>query len=171
MAKRSGDSRGGWVGLMGWLALCFAAGGAGAVATVDVVPFYASLVKPPWAPPAWLFAPAWTVLYILMGVAAWLVWRERDLDETRALSRRQGLVLFVVQLVLNALWTWLFFRWRVGGVAMAELVLMCITVAIVARLFSRVKPIAAWLLVPYLCWMIYAGALNWTVWRANPGVF
>ena len=163
------DSRGGWKGLVGWIALCFVAGAAGSAAAYDVVPFYASLAKPVWAPPAWLFPPAWTVLYILMGTAAWLVWRERDLDEARALSRRQGLVLFVVQLVLNALWTWLFFRWRVGGIAMAELVLLWITVAIVARTFSRVKAVSGWMLVPYLCWLTYAGALNWAVWRANPG--
>jgi translocator protein len=169
--KGSANTRGGWVGLAGWLALCFAAGGAGTVATSGVQTFYAQLVKPVWAPPPWLFAPAWTLLYILMAVAAWLVWRERDLDEVRALSRRQGLVLFVVQLVLNALWTWLFFRWRLGGPALVELVLMWIMVAAVARLFSRVRPVSAWLLVPYLCWLVYAGALNWAVWRANPGVF
>jgi translocator protein len=157
--------------LVGWIALCFATGAIGSFATRNVAPFYASLAKPSWAPPATLFAPAWTVLYILMAVAAWLVWRERDLDETRALSRRQGLVLFVVQLALNALWTWLFFAWRLGGVAMAELVLLWITVAIVARQFARVKSASAWLLVPYLCWLIYAGALNWTVWRANPTTF
>jgi benzodiazapine receptor len=156
--------------LAGWLALCFAAGAAGAVATSGIKTFYADLTKPVWAPPAWLFGPAWTVLYILMAIAAWLVWRDAEVDGIRALSRRQGLVLFVVQLVLNALWTWLFFRWRLGGVAMAELVLMWITVAIVARLFSRVKRVSAWLLVPYLGWLVYAGALNWAVWRANPGI-
>lgn len=170
MSAESRESRGG-LALAGWLALCLATGGIGGFATAGIKEFYAALTKPSWAPPAWLFAPAWTVLYILMAVAAWLVWRERDVAEgVRALSRRQGLALFLAQLVLNALWTWLFFRWRLGGVAMAELVVLWIVVAVVALLFARVRPVSAWLLVPYLCWLIYAGALNWTVWRANPAV-
>ena len=146
-------------------------GFAGGLASIDASAFYAQLVKPSWAPPAWLFGPAWTVLYVLMGTAAWLVWRERALrDPARRRARRHGLAIYVVHLLVNALWTWIFFRWRAGGAAFAELVVLWVFIAITAVLFHRVRPLAAWLLVPYLAWVTYAGALNWAVWRANPGL-
>lgn len=158
----------GWVALAGWLALSLAAGAAGGVASANAGEFYAQLARPAWAPPSWLFGPAWTLLYVLMGVAAWLVWRERGAAD--APVRRVGLTLFVVQLVLNALWTWLFFRWRLGGWAFAELVVLALLVAATAVAFYRVRPLAGWLLAPYLAWLSYAGALNWAVWQGNPGL-
>ncbi len=157
----------GWLALAGWILLSLAAGAVGGIASSRAGEFYRLLERPAWSPPAWLFAPAWTTLYLLMGTAAWLVWRERD--DADPASRRTGLVLFVVQLALNALWTWLFFRWRLGGWAFAELVLLALLVMATAAAFFRVRRLAGWLLVPYLGWLAYAGALNWAVWRANPG--
>ena len=107
------------LGLLGWLAVCFAAAAAGGFASASAGDFYRQLVRPEWAPPAWLFGPAWTVLYLLMAVAAWLVWRDGGF-------RRRGvaLTLFLVQLAINALWTWLFFVWRLGALAFGEIVLL-----------------------------------------------
>jgi tryptophan-rich sensory protein len=151
------------VGLLGWLILCFAAAGIGALATAEAGEFYQQLVRPDWAPPAWLFAPVWTTLYLLMGIAAWLVWRTHGFRGARI-----ALVLFIVQLAVNALWSWLFFVWRRGDLAFAEvLVLWCLIVATVIS-FWRLKPLAAALLLPYLGWVTFASALTYSTWRLNP---
>ncbi len=96
-----------WLGLLGWIAIAAVAGAIGALASADAGVFYAALAKPVWAPPASLFGPVWSALYLLMGVAAWLVWRVRPPSDADRDVRRRGLKLFVVQLGLNALWTWL----------------------------------------------------------------
>lgn len=155
--------------LVGWLALVTVAGAIGAVASRDAGSFYGVLTKPSWAPPAWLFGPVWTALYLLMGVAAWLVWREQPADAAMQRERRLGLTLFVVQLALNALWTWLFFAWRQGLWAFLEIGLLWVVVALTAWQFARVRRLAAYLLLPYLAWVAFAAALTWAVWRANPG--
>ena len=100
------------LGLVGWLAVSFVAAALGAAASVDAGTFYRELARPDWAPSSRLFAPVWSVLYLFMGIAAWLVWRERDSRKVRAV-----LSLFLIQLAANALWTWLFFAWRLGAVA------------------------------------------------------
>jgi benzodiazapine receptor len=151
------------IGLLGWLALAFAAAAVGAIASVDAASFYAQLARPAWAPPASVFGPVWTVLYALMGVSAWLVWRERG-----AQLRLPALCVFVAQLVVNALWSWLFFYWKSGALAFGEvLILLALIIATVA-LFWRVRRLAAALLLPYLGWVAFASALTWSVWRANP---
>lgn len=154
-----------WLGLAGWLALAFAAAAIGAVASVSAREFYAALVRPAWAPPGWLFGPVWTALYALMGVSAWLVWRERGFAGARA-----ALALFIVQLAVNALWSWLFFAWRLGGPAFAEVLLLwCLIVATVIA-FRRISALAALLLLPYLAWVTFASALTFAVWRLNPAL-
>jgi len=151
------------VGLLGWLLVAFAAGGVGAVASVDAPSFYALLIKPSWAPPASVFGPVWSALYALMGVAAWLVWRSPG-------PKRVALALFGAQLVANALWSWLFFAWHRGALAAIEvLVLLALIVATVAAFWRRSRP-AAVLLVPYLLWVSFASVLTWAVWRSNPGL-
>jgi tryptophan-rich sensory protein len=151
------------VGLLGWLSAAFAAAAVGAVASVDAASFYAQLSKPSWAPPAWVFGPVWSVLYALMAVAAWLVWRSPG-------PRGTALGLFGVQLVANALWSWLFFAWHRGALAAVEiLVLLALIVATVAA-FWRASRLAGLLLVPYLLWVSFASVLMWTVWRGNPGL-
>jgi benzodiazapine receptor len=152
-------------GLVGWLAITFVAAGLGAIASADAGSFYAQLVRPAWAPPAWLFAPVWTLLYLLMGIAAWLVWRERRIPETRA-----ALSVYVVQLAANALWTWLFFAWRQGAAAFGEILVLWVLIAATMLLFWRIRPIAGALLVPYLAWVSFATALTFAVWKRNPGL-
>ena len=154
----------GALSLAGWIALSLAAGGVGAIASVDSREFYAALERPSWAPPGWLFGPVWTTLYVLMGVAAWLVWRA----PRAARLRVRGLWLFVLQLVLNALWTWIFFHWRSGAWALAEIALLWLLIVAVIACFAKVRPPAAWLLAPYLGWVTFAMALTWSVWQRNP---
>ncbi len=154
------------LGLLGWLALCFAASALGAVASVNAKDFYKALVSPSWAPPGWVFGPVWTVLFICMAVAAWLVWRSAG-DQK---SRRIALGLFVAQLAANCLWSWLFFAWRLGGVAFAEVLLLWVLIACTAVAFWRIKPLAGALFMPYLAWVSFAAVLNWVLWRGNMGV-
>lgn len=153
------------LGLLGWLAATFAAAALGAIASADAGDFYAALARPSWAPPASVFGPVWSVLYGLMGLAAWLVWRRRGFARARP-----ALVLFVAQLVANALWSWLFFAWHLGALAFAEAVVLWCLVAATVVAFHRVNLLAAVLLYPYLAWTTFAVALTYTVWRLNPGV-
>jgi tryptophan-rich sensory protein len=149
--------------LLGWLAVTFAAAAMGGIASGRAGEFYQALSLPEWAPPAQLFGPVWGTLYLLMGVAAWLVWRRGGFDRSGG-----ALPVFVVQLGMNALWPWLFFFWRLGGWAFTEIMLLWALVATTLMLFWRVRPIAGLLLVPYLAWITFAAALCRTVWRMNP---
>ena len=151
------------LGLLVWLAVAFAAAAIGAVATVDAGSFYSQLVRPTWAPPGWAFGPVWTVLYLLMAIAAWLVWREQGAGD-----RRLALTLFMVQLGANALWSWLFFAWRNGALAFAEVLVLLALIAATIAVFWRVRRLAGVLLLPYLAWVCLATALTWAVWQGNP---
>lgn len=145
------------------LAVTFLAAAAGGLASVDAAAFYSQLARPDWAPPGWLFGPVWSVLYVLMAVAAWLVWRAAGLARART-----PLALFVAQLAANALWSWLFFAWRLGALAFAEVLVLWALVAATIAAFWRVRSLAALLLVPYLAWVTFAAALTYSVWRRNP---
>ncbi len=156
-------SRRNGIGLVVWLLVSFAAGAIGGIASADAGSFYGSLVRPAWAPPSWLFAPVWSVLYLLMGIAAWMVWKTRGFRGARG-----RLTLFLAQLAANALWTWLFFAWHRGGLASAEIVILWVMILATIILFWRVRPLAGLLLVPYLLWVSFATALSVTVWKLNP---
>jgi tryptophan-rich sensory protein len=149
------------IGLIGWLTLCFTATATGIfVSTED---WYAELSKPSWNPPAWIFGPVWTVLYIMMAVAAWLVWREGGWPQQwRALS------LFVLQWLLNAIWTPLFFGLHLPGVAFVEMIALWVALVATIIAFWRVRVVAAILLIPYWMWVSFAAFLNFTIWRLNP---
>lgn len=157
MVKRSA------VSLLRWLALVVVVATLGALASRDAGSFYAQLTRPPWAPPSWLFGPAWTLLYLLMALAAWRV----DISPRRS---RAALVLFMVQLAVNALWSWLFFSWHLGGAAFVDVLLLDALVIATVAAFWRIDRLAAVLLVPYLGWIFFATALNGFVWRANPAL-
>jgi len=152
-------------GLLGWLAASFAAAALGGFASSNAGDFYQQLTRPAWAPPSWLFAPAWTLLYLLMGVAAWLVWRERGLR-----GARTALSLFLIQLAVNALWTWLFFVWHLGALALAEILILWALILCTIIAFWRVRAIAGALLIPYLAWVTFAAALTYAVWQRNPAL-
>ncbi len=151
------------LGLLAWLILTFAAAAIGAVASADAGAFYQQLTRPAWAPPGWLFAPVWSVLYVLIGISAWLVWRERGLRGAGA-----ALSLFLVQLAANALWTWLFFVWHLGAWAFAEILILWVLIVGTVATFWRVRPTAGALLLPYLAWVTFACALTFSTWQLNP---
>jgi len=153
------------IGLLGWLAISFVASGVGAMASIRAATFYGQLVQPSWAPPSSVFGPVWTMLYALMGIAAWLVWRAGGFR-----ANRSALTLFLVQLAVNALWSWLFFAWSRGALAFADIVLLWLLIVATLVSFWRVRPLAGALLIPYLLWVSFAAALNFSVWQLNPQI-
>lgn len=150
------------VGLAGWLLVSFAAAGIGAAASIQAAEFYSHLRLPGWAPPASVFGPVWTVLYFLMGISAWLVWARSGANGAYI-----ALTLFIVQLALNALWSWLFFAWKYGGLALVDVTLLWLVVAAMLVAFWRHTKLAGLLLVPYLSWITFAAVLNYSVWQMN----
>jgi tryptophan-rich sensory protein len=148
------------LGLIAWLAACFAAPALGAPFAPGE--WYAALQKPAWNPPAWIFGPVWMALYTMMACSAWLVWRRGGFA-----AQGRALTLFLVQLALNAAWTPLFFGLRQPGLAFAEIVLLWLALAATIRAFLPASRAAAWLLAPYLAWVSFAAALNFTLWRLN----
>jgi tryptophan-rich sensory protein len=149
-----------WLALAGWLLLCFTAAAFGGLFMPGE--WYASLKKPSWNPPGWIFGPVWTALYIMMGMAAWLVWLRGGFA-----TRRKPLTLFLAQLALNAIWTPLFFGFHWMGIAFAEILLLWLAIGATLLAFRPVSPVAAGLLAPYLGWVSFAAALNFTLWRLN----
>lgn len=142
--------------------VCFAAAAIGGIWTSrSVGTWYKEIEKPSWNPPSWIFGPVWTVLYLMMGIALWLVWREK--------ASALPLGLFAVQLVLNAAWSGLFFGLRLPGPAFAEIVLLWLAIVGTVVAFRPIAPAAAYLLLPYLGWVSFAAVLNFTVWRLNAG--
>lgn len=150
------------LGLAGWLLLSFAAAAIGSRFMPGA--WYASLAKPAWNPPAAVFAPVWTALYTMMGVAAWLVWRRAGFAGASV-----ALGLFVFQLALNALWSYLFFGAHRPDLAFYEIVVLWLAILGVMLLFWRVDWRAGALLAPYLLWVGFASFLNFTLWRLNGG--
>jgi tryptophan-rich sensory protein len=151
------------IGLVVCLLVTFAAAAIGGAASVRSGTFYRELTRPDWAPPAWVFGPVWSVLYALMGISAWLVWRDRGLR-----GARLELAVFLIQLAVNALWTWLFFAWRQGALAFGEILLLDALIVATVILFWRVRPLAGALLLPYLAWVCFASVLTYSVWQRNP---
>lgn len=152
-----------------WLALClfllaaFAASAIGGYATFESVrTWYPTLAKPAWNPPSWLFGPVWTLLYIMMSVAAWRIWLRRELSGASAALR-----LYFVSLALNALWSVLFFGLHRPGWALGEVVLFWACLVALQFRFRRLDPVAGWLWAPYLAWVTFATGLNATIWWLN----
>jgi len=154
--------RDGWFALAGWIFLLVGCGATmGGLFAPDA--WFAALLKPTWNPPSWLFGPVWTVLYISMAVALWLVRREPESEG----MRKRALVLFVIQFALNLLWTPLFFGLHSPGLAFVEICLLWIALLSTMLAFGRVRPLAGYLLLPYLLWVSFALVLNGTIWLMN----
>ena len=153
------------LGLIAWFVLSFAASTVGALASLQARSFYGSLSQPEWAPPSWVFGPVWTVLFAMMAITAWLVWRIGGIQ-----ANPQALLLFLLQLVFNALWSWLFFAWQLGALAFADIILLWILIVATLVSFWRVNRLAGALLVPYLLWVSFAAALNYALWQLNPQI-
>lgn len=143
-----------------WLAVSFSAALMGGLFMPG--DWFSSLQKPSWNPPGWIFGPVWTTLYILMAVAAWLVWRQGGWSK-----QRKPLLIFLVQLALNAAWTPLFFGLHQPGLALLDIALLWLAIIATIWAFRRVHLIAAALLIPYLAWVSFAAFLNYTIWQLN----
>lgn len=150
-----------WLGLAGWILLSFLAAVPGSF-FVSSAAEYQGLAQPAWAPPGWVFGPVWTALYLLMGIAAWLVWKEAGFAGASV-----ALGLFLVQLALNAAWTPLFFGAGLRGWAFLDIVLLWAAILGTVLLFWRIRPLAGALLIPYLAWVSFAAVLNAAIWRMN----
>ena len=146
------------------LAVPLAVGGlAGYATSSGVATWYPTLAKPSFNPPAWVFGPVWTVLYLMMGVAAYLVWR----IGTGTAGVRLALAVFLLQLVLNGLWSLLFFGLRSPGLALVDIALLWVAIGAAVWLFWRVVPAAGLLLLPYWAWVSFAAVLNGSIWSLN----
>lgn len=151
----------GWPSLIGFLLATFAVAAVGAVAASSARSTYDALELPSWAPPGWLFGPVWTVLYVMIGIAGWLLWRGATSGRSKAL------LFWAVQLVLNLVWTPLFFGADRYGIALLEILLLWGFIVATIIVGWRVSRFAALLLIPYLAWVSFATALNTAVWWLN----
>lgn len=144
--------------------LCEAVGiVSGLLSQTNMNEWLATLNKPSWNPPSWLFGPVWTILYALMGLALWLIWKSHA-DET---LKRIALLVFALQLFLNFWWSLLFFRFHSPGLALIDILLMIGVIIITLFRFAPISRKACWLLVPYLAWVCFAAILNYTIWFMN----
>lgn len=149
------------LGLAGFALAAFAAALSGGIFRPGT--WYESLNKPSWRPPNWVFAPAWTVLYILIAVSGWMVWREAGFS-----GAGMALTIYGIQLLLNAGWSALFFGLKRMDWAFAEVVALWLSILATIIAFQPIEPLAALLLWPYLAWVSFAAFLNFTMWRLNP---
>lgn len=152
-------------GLFGWLALAFIAAAIGGLGSANAPAFYGQLTLPVWAPPAWLFGPVWSLLYLMMGIASWLVWRSAGFRGASI-----ALALYLIQLAVNSLWSWLFFAWQSGLFAFLEIIVLWLLIVATIVTFKSKSRFAALLLAPYLLWVTFASALSWNSWQMNPGL-
>jgi len=151
--------------LLPFLALCFAAAWLGNRFTQPAIEsgwYQTQLERPAWAPPHWVFGPVWIMLYLGMAVAAWLVWLEKGLRGAKA-----AYAAFLVQLALNAAWSWFFFELRNFGAAFFEMMLLWLAIAVTAGLFEQARKGTGWMLLPYLLWVGFAATLNLQFWKLN----
>jgi len=149
-----------WLVLIVFVAASFAAAALGGATTVGSVrEWYPTIAKPAWTPPSWVFGPVWTVLYALIGVAGWLVWRR--------VGWGAALWWWTAQMALNATWSPVFFGMHQIGLAFANIVLLWVAIAGTTVAFWKVSPLAGGLFVPYLLWVSFATALNFAIWRLN----
>jgi translocator protein len=125
--------------------------------------WYQTIQKPTWNPPNWIFGPVWTTLYVLMGIAFFLVWKSPAPGEIK----RPAIILFAIQLVLDFFWSFIFFDQHQTGIAFAEILLMWVMILFTIFAFARISKPAAWLLVPYISWVSFAAILNFTIWKLN----
>ena len=154
-----------WIGLAVFLIVCLGIGGLGAAATTpEIDGWFETIAKPSWNPPNSVFGPVWTTLYVLMAIAAWLVWKPAGFK-----AAAMPLTIFGIQLLLNAAWSWIFFGLHQPGWAFCEIMVLLLAILATTWAFFRCSAVAGWLLVPYLAWVSFACALNFAIWRLNVG--
>ncbi|MDZ7289896.1 MAG: tryptophan-rich sensory protein [candidate division KSB1 bacterium] len=152
-----------WLVLALFITLSFSAAFFGGLFTESSVDsWYRAINKPSWTPPNWIFGPVWTMLYLSMAVAAWLVWRESGFA-----GAIPPFVLFGIQLVLNATWSVAFFGLQSPKLGFINIIFLWGFILATLIAFWRIKPLSGWLFMPYLLWVTFAATLNWTIWRLN----
>jgi tryptophan-rich sensory protein len=125
--------------------------------------WYQTINKPSWNPPGWIFGPVWTTLYVMMGVALFLIWK----SDASGMLKKTAITLFAAQLALNFLWSFIFFNQQQPGFALAEIIVLWFAILLTIFAFANVSKTAAWLLVPYISWVSFATILNYTIWQLN----
>lgn len=146
------------------IAIPVAVGGiSGFFTSTGVESWYQTINKPSWNPPGWIFGPVWTTLYIMMGVALFLVWKSNASD----VLKRTAITIFAIQLLLNFFWSFIFFDQQQIGWALVEIIVMWVFILLTIFAFANVSKLAAWLLVPYISWVSFATFLNYTIWKLN----
>jgi translocator protein len=149
-----------WIAFLIFFGICFAVGASGSAFTASSVKtWYPGLLKPAGTPPPWVFGPVWSILYLLMAAAAWLLWRQRIHEDVWL-----ALALFTAQLILNGLWSFIFFGLRRPGAALVEIIILLVTIAVTTMRFAQFSSLAFWLMAPY------ASYLNFGIWRLNKGL-
>jgi benzodiazapine receptor len=146
-----------------FIAICLGVAGAGAIFTSGSVgDWYLTLQKPSWTPPSWLFGPVWTILYLMMAIAAWLIWRKWGLDKVGG-----ALGLFAFQLALNAAWSPLFFGLKNPLAGLLDIIPLWVAILVTLLSFWKISPVAGLLMVPYWLWVTFAAGLNFAIWKLN----
>lgn len=144
--------------------ICLIIGGVSGYFTVNEIPtWYATLNKPSFNPPNWIFSPVWTTLYILMGISFWLIWKSNGKEGIK----NRAMLYFAIQIILNFFWSIIFFSFHQPGIAFIEIVLMWLFILFSIISFYPISKIASYLLVPYICWVSFASVLNFFIWRLN----
>jgi tryptophan-rich sensory protein len=151
-------------GFIFWVGICYLVAWAGAQVSPGIASsdWYDALNKPSWNPPGWIFGPVWTLLYTLMGIAAWQIWRKYGFSKAKI-----SLSFFLIQLALNGLWSQLFFNFQNPGAAFFEIIILLIAIIITSVLFFQKQKSAGWLMLPYILWVGFATLLNGTIWMIN----
>jgi translocator protein len=129
----------------------------------EIQTWFVHLNKPSWNPPNWLFAPVWTTLYLLMGIAFYLVWKAKSIND----KKQWAIIIFIAQFGLNFVWSYIFFREHLMGWAFVDIVILWLAIFCTIIAFRGMNKKAAWLLVPYISWVSFAAVLNYTIWQLN----
>jgi tryptophan-rich sensory protein len=148
------------MGLAFWIVLTFSV--AAFASQFEPGAWYKTIAKPPWTPPGWLFGPVWGMLYLAMSVSAWLIWRQRTTVKVIV-----PLTLYLLQLALNGLWSWLFFGRQLIGTALIDLIVLVLLIGLTTAMFMRIRKQAGFMMLAYLLWVSFATALNFQIWRLN----
>ena len=144
------------------IAICLAVGISSSFFTIaDVKTWFVTINKPSWNPPSYLFAPVWTTLYILMGIAWGIIWNSNTIEKPRAMQ------LFIIQLALNFFWSIIFFGMHNISLALFDIIALWVMILLTIFIFGRINKNAAWLLVPYISWVSFATLLNFAIWQLN----
>lgn len=136
---------------------------SGFFTTAEIPGWYQTINKPTWNPPSWIFGPVWTTLYVMMGIALFLIWKS-DVSQT---AKKTAIILFAAQLGLNFFWSFIFFNQHQPGWALVEIIVMWVSILLTIFAFAAVSKTGAWLLIPYISWVSFATILNYTIWQLN----